>query len=118
MTIFESESELLSVLDKADALIDVCARGDIQVNKLNGELWDLYGSYALDGHESDEEERMLLERYTHRVARIRRVLDEMHGLCAEEDAGKEAYLRAGRFGEAEGLRRLRTLVNESKTKPG
>jgi hypothetical protein len=116
MTIRESENYLLSVLDQAEALIDACARGEIKVNTLYSELWDLYGPNALDGHESDEEERKLLERHAPRVQWIWRVLDELSGLCAEEDAGKEFYIRAGRYGEAEGLRRLRALVNERQTK--
>ena len=114
MIIFASESELLTVLDEADATIEACVSGQLDPRTFLNELWHLYGYYALDGHESDEEERGILDRHSDRIAWISRVLEELNDVCADEDATKEAYIKAGRFGSAEALRRLRVLVESRK----
>jgi hypothetical protein len=115
MVIFTSEAELVEVLDKADAMIAACADGTLDFRAFHQQLGYLHGYYALDGHESDAEERTILERYAGRIAWIERVLEEVGEVCADEDATKDAYIKAGRFGTAEALRRLRDLV-ESRSR--
>ncbi len=110
MVIFTSESEVREVLDKADALIAAGAVGSFDFRSFHAQLGHLHGYYALDGHESDEEEVAILDRYRARIQWIERVLEEISGICADEDATKEAYIRAGRFGTDEALRRLRALI--------
>lgn len=110
MIIFNSEAELIDVLEKADAMIAACVAGSLEFHAFYQQLGELYSYHALDGHESDEEERALLERHRGRIEWIDTVLTEIGGVCAEEDATKEAYIAAGRFGSAEALRRLRSLV--------
>jgi len=118
MTIFNSETELLELLARMDAMIDACADGSLEFCVFHKELGHLHGYYALDGHESDEEERMILNRHRERIAWVERVLEEVGAVCSDDDAAKEAYIKAGRFGSAEALRRLRTLVaNQKKKEP-
>jgi len=116
MVIFTSESELTDVLDKADAMIAACAEGSLDFRTFHQQLGHLHGYYALDGHESDDEERAMLERHRGRIAWIERVLEEVGAVCADEDATKEAYIKAGRFDSAEALRRLRRLVESRSNK--
>ncbi len=114
MTIFASESELRDLLNRMDAMIESCADGSLEFRAFHKELGHLHGYYALDGHESDEEESEMLDRYQPRIAWIERVLEEIGAVCADENATQEAYIKAGRFGSAEALRRLRRLVEERK----
>ena len=116
MVIFNSESELLELLARMEAMITACADGSLEFRAFLKELGHLYGYYALDGHESDEEEKMILNRHCERIAWIERVFEELGGVCADEDAPKEAYIKAGRFGSAEAMRRLRNLVANRETK--
>jgi hypothetical protein len=114
MIIFASESELLEVLDRADAMIAACVDGTLEFRSFYAQLGHLHSYHALDGHESDEEEIAVLDRHRVRIEWIERVLEEVGEVCADEDATKEAYIKAGRFGSAEALRRLRTLVENRK----
>lgn len=114
MVIFESESEIITILEKMEGLVQSCVDGVIALRPAISEVGSLYGCYALDGHESDEEEIQLLARHRSRIEWLEAAMDQVGGLCAEADATKEAYILAGRFGEAEALRRLRTFVEETK----
>jgi hypothetical protein len=114
MVIFASESELLEVLDRADAMIAACVDGSLGVRDLLDQLGHLHGYHALDGHESDEEELALFARHRARIGWIERALGEIGEICADDDALKDAYIKAGRFGSAEALRRLRSLAENRK----
>ena len=116
MTIFLSEAELIEVLDRADAMINACAEGLLDFNVFYRDLGYLHGFHALDGHESDEEELRMLDKHHDRIAWIERVLDEISGVCADQDSTKESYINAGRFGTAEALRRLKVLVENRSAK--
>jgi hypothetical protein len=106
--IFGSEEELLSTLDQHDQLVRDCAAGRISFQEFLDRYDTFYMTYALDGHESDPEEKELLEVHKDRIAPHREIWERIigGGLCADEDAQKELYIQAGRFGSGEGLRRL------------
>ena len=110
MVIFASEAELVRVLDRADEIIRACVAGSLELRPFLEELGHLHNYYAFDGHESDEEELKLLDRHKERIVWVERVLEELFQVCADEDATKEIYIKAGRFGSVEALRRLRVLV--------
>ena len=114
MVIFASERELVDVLDRADAMIRACAEGSLDFGEFHQQLSDLQGYYALDGHESDTEESVILERHRARIAWIERILEEVRDVCADEDATKPAYIEAGRFGSDEALRRLQRFVGSGR----
>ena len=110
MVIFESESDLLASLDRHDDLARQCACGAKSFNDFCVEYNYYYGSCALDGHESDQEERSLLEKYEKRI-KVHRIIAEdiLGGVCSDLDAKLEIYQRAGRFGSEEAVRRLHDL---------
>lgn len=111
MIIFESEAQLIDSLDHHDDLIRQCARGHLSFDDFCSEYHDFYAFYALDGHESDEEEKRLLEKHDKRIEPHRVVAEEiLAGVCSDGDAQLEIYQRAGRFGSAEAVRRLRELA--------
>lgn len=110
MVIFKSESELVELLDQMDRLIADCIAGSLELRAFYDKIGYLHSYHALDGHESDEEELGILKRHSHRIAWVDEALLAVCGICAEEDSTKEAYIKAGRYGAAEALRRLRSLV--------
>lgn len=107
MVIFSSESDLLAQLDQHDDIVRQCVSGDITFAQFCDQYKNFYSFYALDGHESDEEELFLLEKH---AARIRPheviAIDILAGVCSDEDAQREVYVKAGRFGSLEAVRRL------------
>ena len=115
MVIFASESELLEVLDRADAMIAACVAGSLGVRELLDQLGQLHSYHALDGHESDDEELAMFTRHRARIAWIESALGEIGEICADDDANKDAYIKAGRFGSVEALRRLRALAEDRKS---
>lgn len=111
MIIFESEAHLIDSLGHHDDLIRQCVQGHLSFDDFCSEYHDYYAFYALDGHESDEEERKLLEKHEKRIEPHRIVAEEiLAGVCSDADAQLEIYQRAGRFGSAEAVRRLRELA--------
>lgn len=112
MVIFKSENDLLNYLDVHDDLIQKCASGLIPFWDFCKKYNNFYWFCALDGHESDEEERQLLEKYEPRILRHRIVAEEiLSGVCSDEDAKKPIYIKAGRFGSEIAVVRLREVVD-------
>lgn len=113
MVIFESESDLLASLDRHDDLVRQCACGEKSFDDFCAEYHDYYAFCALDGHESDQEERALLEKYEKRIDVHRIVAEDiLGGVCSDADAKLEIYQRAGRFGSEEAVRRLHDLTSK------
>jgi len=107
MTIFNSESELLDVLGQIEAkLASASTCSTDQFSKHYNEAGALFAFYALDGHESDDEEFALLEKQAKRIKNIELALQSASNVCAEEDALKESYIQAGRYGPNEAIKRL------------
>jgi hypothetical protein len=114
MGIFASEVDLLQKLDEHDELVRKCVAGELPFGEFCERYNDFYALYALDGHESDEEESSLLDKYGGRIEPHRVIAEEILGrLCSEEDAAREVYRQAGRFGMKEALR----LLSEVKLEP-
>ena len=110
MQMFQSEADLLNELSVHDELVRQCAGGQLSFDRFCERYRDFYAFYALDGHESDEEERLLLEKYARRIEPHRVVAEEILGqVCSDADAELEQYQRAGRFGSAEAVARLKRI---------
>jgi len=110
MNIFESEADLVQTIETHNALISQCVNGEIEFGEFCDKYNNFYAYYALDGHESDEEERSILEKHENKIEPHRIIAYEILGqVCSDEDAELESYKSAGRFGSAEALRRLRNV---------
>jgi hypothetical protein len=116
MHIFSSEQDLRSVLDAHDGLIRDCLSGRIPFAEFLNRYGNFYASYALDGHESDSDERCLLLANESRIALHREIWESIiaGGLISDELAEERQYADAGRFGSEEGLKRLSELGKEYK----
>jgi hypothetical protein len=104
---FDSEADLLAELDRHDALVRRCVGGAISFAQFLDEYRDFHARFALDGHESDAQERLWLDRHAARIRPHELIrLDVLAHVCSDADAQRPAYVNAGRFGAAEALRRL------------
>lgn len=110
MVIFESESDLLLAITRHDAIVRKCIDGEMRFEEFCDEYNDFYAYYALDGHESDEEERLLLDKHRDRIAPHRVIACEILGrVCSDSDAQLASYKQAGRFGSAEAILRMKNI---------
>ncbi|MDR3416493.1 MAG: hypothetical protein P4L83_09935 [Nevskia sp.] len=110
MKIFNSEEHLLKTIAEHDALVQQCASGVVSFSEFCEKYNDFYAHYALDGHESDGEERALLQKYEQIIEPHRMIAYEILGkVCSDSDAKLGSYQRAGRFGPAEAVVRLRQV---------
>ncbi|GAA5172991.1 hypothetical protein [Viridibacterium curvum] len=107
MVMFESEADLIATIAQHDALVRQCVAGELSFFDFCEKYNDFYAYWALDGHESDEEERTLLEKHDSLIEPHRVIAYEILGkLCSDEDAKLDSYINAGRFGSAEAMKRL------------
>src|ERR1035437_5197370 len=107
MVMFESEAELLEVLLRHDNIVRQCIQGEVSLKQFCEKYNNFYTCYALDGHESDEEERALMMRHENRIYPHRIIASDSLGqVCSDEDAKKVIYKQMGRFGSAEAVARL------------
>jgi hypothetical protein len=73
---------------------------------------DFYSYCALDGHESDEDERTLLKKYEARILPHRLITyDILWKVCSAEDAATTIYKEAGRFGPQEAVVKLKGIAD-------
>ena len=88
MVMFESEADLLETIAHHDALVRQCVTGELSFLEFCEKYKDFYVHFALDGHESDEEERSLLEKHDNLI--------EPHRVIAYEILGQVCLLRRER----------------------
>jgi hypothetical protein len=112
MIVFESESGLLTEIDRHDELVRQCAKGTLSFDEFCALYNDFYFYYALDGHESDEEERKLLDKHQARIRPHQLIAyDVFRKVCSAEDATKKIYKGAGRFGPQEAVIKLKGIAD-------
>jgi hypothetical protein len=107
---FESEEHLVQVIAEHDELVRQCQSGHLPFWEFCEKYNDFYAYYALDGHESDEEERALLDKYDALIEPHRLIAYDILGhVCSDSDAQLESYIQADRFGSIEALKLLRNV---------
>jgi len=110
MLMFASEVEIQRSLAEHDDIVRRCAQREVTFEQFCDEYNNYWSFYALDGHESDDEEREILRRYEDRIELHRLIAFEVLGqLCSEADARREIYIQAGRFGSAVAQQKLAAL---------
>lgn len=113
MVIFANEEEFLSILGRYDKLARDCAKGEISFNQFLEQYDSFPEFYALDGHESDDEENQILDKYDSRVqAHLKLSEKVLSPMCSEEDSVKALYIQAGRIGSREAFARLQEVVRD------
>jgi hypothetical protein len=112
MVIFTSEKDFFEVIEKHNQLVFQCVSGMISFSDFCEIYNNFYVFYALDGHESDEEEQAIFQKYDYLIEPHRLITYEiLSKLCADEDEECEIYRMAGFFGSNEALKRLANIKN-------
>lgn len=105
------EATLLEVLAQHDELVRLCVNGQISFAEFNEKYDDFYHRFALDGHESDEKERMLLKKYARRIEPHQVIAFDILGqVCSDENAQLNSYKQSGRIGASEAMLRLKNVA--------
>lgn len=100
----------MAELERHDDLVRKCAAGRMSFEDFSEQYNDFYAFYALDGHESDPEERALLAKYEARIQPHEFIAYEILGrICSDADSELESYKMAGRFGSQEAVQRLKQV---------
>ena len=93
---FGSETDLVTVLEKIEDSLERAAQGPAEVFREHYlRAWDLYGSHAVDGHESDEAERDLLSKHAGRISRLERILESAEGVVLGDEHVGHLFTFAG-----------------------
>ncbi len=113
MIIFQSESDLVKALNEHDSLVRQCVNGKVSFWDFTKKYNDFYAFYALDGHESDEEENLLLKKYKERIKPHQVIAYDILGkVCSDDDVKKQIYINTGRFGSDVALQKLKEVVDK------
>ena len=111
MKIFSSEQDLVATLDKYDDLVLACASGAVSFEEFERAYDSFYWRDALDGHESDEEERSWFARHASRISLHAEVCEEVLArLTTEEYAASPQYAAKGFIGPGGAVAVLREIV--------
>ena len=118
MKIFKSEQDLIEKLEAHEGFVVSCAQGKIDLNQFLTEYDNFYYRFALDGHESDEEEKALLSKYASRITLHEVLANEILGkLCSENDAQKQSFIKGGRLGPFQAVQAIQGLVKGAHNNP-
>jgi hypothetical protein len=107
-----TETELLRLLDHHDSLVQSCVSGSLSLDEFLRQYDNFPVAYALDGHESDQDEKPMLRRYASRIRFHMEVMESLSGLCSDEEAKNPLYVKAGRFPPSVALQRLKALAEK------
>jgi hypothetical protein len=105
------EEDLLRELDRHDALVARCARGDLSWQEFETAYDSFFPRYPLDGHEGSAELMMLLRRHAGRITLHRQVWEQvLTRVTSADHAGDPGARDAGFIGPQAAVRRLQDLV--------
>jgi hypothetical protein len=108
MVIFRDEKDLVMTLENNIALVKRTINGEIDQAHFIEEHTGFYYAYALDGHESDEEEKLLFEKYYKEIDFFKDVQETiLNNICSDEESTKEIYIVNGRINVKEAINRLK-----------
>lgn len=102
-----TREELREALRHFTSLVVSVGKGGISLDRFLESYQSFYHYYALDGHESDAEERRLLDEQAEAIELHRRVLEEVLNLvCTTGDWDKAALNRIGRIDREQAQQKL------------
>jgi hypothetical protein len=113
MNSFPSEKELCDTLRTGARLVKDCAQGLITLDEFLADYGSFYMQHGLDGHESDEVERALLQEHSIEVALHKAVWDEVISkITADEFMNRPEVIQAGFIGHVDALGRIRNIARQ------
>lgn len=113
MIMLENENELLKLIDQKKGLLKKVVNDQMPIDLFYKEYNWFYGTYVLDGHESDDEERELLLKYDSEIELFRRVEEEIFNrICSDEDSKRQIYIQHGRISAEKAIEVLKSKKKE------
>ena len=108
---YESKVELEQILDELDALVKKCIDGKLSFESFLSEYGYPMGYYALDGHESDEAGKSILDSFAARISLHSKITDHvLHKVCTAEQARDPAYKNSSRITPSEAFPIFKKVV--------
>ena len=106
-----NESDLIEITKTLDQLVVKCISGEMPFDAFLKEYGYPIGEYALDGHESNEEEKILLRKFANSLKLHMEIAEcVLNKLCTTEQAQEQAYIQAGRIGPNQGFLLLKEVA--------
>lgn len=104
-------TELAEITSKLDKLVGKCVSGEISFDVFLKEYGYPIGEYALDGHECNEDKKVLLSKFSSSLKPHIEITEFiLNKLCSSEQAKEKAYIEAGRIGSDKGLLLLKEVA--------
>lgn len=111
MVIFKSDANWIDPTGHQDDLIRQCMHHRMDIADICNKYRQLYSFHAIDGHDTDEEERTLLEKYEGQIQPHPIVAENfLAGVCSDADAQLDICQCADCLGLTEAVGRLRDLA--------
>ena len=108
MVIFKDEKDLVNTLNDYFGLIKKVINGETNENQFINQNSSFYYLHALDGHESDEEEKILFTKYHKEIGFLKDIQEKIfNNICSDEDSKKEIFITHGRINLKEAINQLR-----------
>lgn len=110
---FEDENALVTLLEKYKQLLIKVINDEITIDFFFREYGNFYYYYALDGHESDTEEKELLLKYDKDIEVFRVVQEEIFNrICDDELAVLDIYIANQRISAKHAIDELKLRRKE------
>ena len=107
-----TEGELSTILKKGAKLILDCVQGGISFETFLFEYDSFYMYHALDGHESDNAELELLQKYEAEIAIHKKIWDEVITKITDDKFFDQNAINKGFIVESDGFGRLKEIAEK------
>lgn len=107
-----SKDELKNLLLAYSILVNKLNNNQIRLKEFEKEYNNFYYVYALDGHESDEQEKEFLKEFKSAVYFHEKIQTHALDLLFYDIENREIYLKAGRLDEEQVLKRIKQISKE------
>lgn len=112
MIMFQNEEELLNIIQDKLNLIHEVVDGSISIDEFFEKYASFYFYYALDGHEFDDEEKLLFIKYSDKIHLFYTIeTDIFSNICTDEDSIKEIYIKNNRYSRKDAIKKLKEFMS-------
>ena len=107
-----NRSDLIAITNKLTQLVKKCVSGELSFNEFLVKYGNPIGEYALDGHESNLEEKEMLKNNTDLIKLHVEITESiLHPLCSSEQAKDPLYVENGRIGPEVAFKLLKEIAS-------
>jgi hypothetical protein len=115
MELFESENEVREIIRSKILLIDDFVHDRIDDEQFWEGFDNFYYENCLDGHESDEEDRLILKKFEMQINLFEYIMHDIFmKICSDENSVLEIYIIHGRISRKAALIEMKEYINQNK----